>query len=181
MQPLNLTIRDAIEGDLAACLSLDHRYDSDHVWQVTRVQEASGYRLTVKPERLPRSVSLSHEVSEARVRLALETQCLLVAVEKEAQLVLAYAVLRYDEYHRIATVCDLVVERAVRRMGVGTRVFNALRHWAHAHHSSILTAEVQHKNYPAIQFVQRQGLTFSGINDRYFADHEIALFFSSHL
>ena len=44
-----------------------------------------------------------------------------------------------------------------------------------------LTLEMQPKNYPAIQFAYKLGFEFSGYNDQYYRDQEIAIFFSSYL
>jgi hypothetical protein len=37
---------------------------------------------------------------------------------------------------------------------------------------------MQTKNYPAISFCQKHGMTFCGFNDRHFANQDIALFFA---
>ena len=41
--------------------------------------------------------------------------------------------------------------------------------------------EMQPKNYPAIQFAYKLGFEFSGYNDQYYRDQEIAIFFSSFI
>lgn len=178
MAALNFIVRDALEADVEACLKLDHAYDTDYVWQVTFLPLSPGYQLTLRPERLPRGVNLTHAVSAERLQAAVKAHQLLLATERDTEQLLAYAVVRHDPYNAIVTVCDLVVDRAVRRCGLGSRFFAVLRRWAAAHQARFLACEVQHKNYPAIQFCLRQGLEFSGMNDKYFADHEIALFFT---
>ena len=55
------------------------------------------------------------------------------------------------------------------------------RHWARDRHLERLLAEVRTRNFPAIRFFQRAGLTFSGYSDHYFPQHEIAVFFGEVL
>lgn len=178
MATVNFIVRDGLSTDIPACLQLDHHYDTDYVWQVMPLPIASGHQITIRQERLPRGVSLQHPVSPQRLEIAVANAQLLLAVERDSEQVLAYAVLRHDRYHALVTVCDLVVERSIRRCGVGRRFFGVLRRWAKAHEAKFLACEVQHKNHPAIQFCLQQGLDFSGYNDKYFDDHEIALFFT---
>lgn len=178
MTALNFIVRDALEADIEKCRLLDHTYHTDYVWQVTFLPLTPGYQLTLRPERLPRGVTLTHTVSLERLKDAAASHQLLLATERDTEQLLAYAVVRHDPYNAIVTVCDLVVDHFARRRGLGSRFFAILRRWATAHDARFLACEVQHKNYPAVQFCLRQGLEFSGINDKYFADHEIALFFT---
>lgn len=178
MATFHFIVRDGLPADIPACLSLDHHYDTEYVWQVTMLPLAPGYQFTIRQERLPRGVTLSHTVNAKRLEIAAERHQLLLAVERDTEQVLAYAVLRHDPYNAVVTVCDLVVTAEARRQGVGSRFFGVIRRWAKAHDATFLACEVQHKNHPAIQFCLHQGLEFSGFNDKYFNDHEIALFFT---
>jgi hypothetical protein len=40
---------------------------------------------------------------------------------------------------------------------------------------------MQPKNYPAIHFAYKLGFEFSGYNDQYYRDQEIAIFFSTYI
>ncbi len=178
MTALNFIVRDGLEADIPNCLQLDHAYDTDCVWQVTFLPLPAGHQVTLRQERLPRGVTLTHPVSPYRLETAAANHQLLLATERESGALLAYAVVRHDPYNHIVTVCDLVVDRFARRCGLGSRFFAVIRRWAAAHHARFIACEVSHKNCPAIQFCLRQGLEFSGINDKYFSDYEVALFFT---
>jgi ribosomal protein S18 acetylase RimI-like enzyme len=178
MNALSFIVRDGLEADIADCLQIDHAYDTDYIWQVTFSHLPAGHQVTLRQERLPRGVTLTHPVSLRRLEIAAANHQLLLAVERESSQLLAYAVVRHDPYNGITTVCDLVVDRFARRRGLGSRFFTVLRRWAAAHEARFMACEVPHKNYPAIQFCLRQGLEFSGINDKYFSDYEVALFFT---
>jgi ribosomal protein S18 acetylase RimI-like enzyme len=78
-------------------------------------------------------------------------------------------------------VADLVVAPEHRRQGIAARLLQAGAEWARKAGLSRLMVEAQTKNYPAICFLERQGFAFCGYNDRYYANQDIALFFSSSL
>ena len=44
-----------------------------------------------------------------------------------------------------------------------------------------LVLEMQHKNHAAIQLAKKLGFDFCGYNDRYYANHDIGLFFAKSL
>jgi GNAT superfamily N-acetyltransferase len=83
--------------------------------------------------------------------------------------------------HGLAWVGDLVVDRPKRRRGIGTALLKAAAQWGCRYDLVRLTVEVQTKNYPAIQFCQACGLTFSGYNDHYWPSEDIAVFFAGRL
>jgi GNAT superfamily N-acetyltransferase len=181
MPVLNFVIRDGLDSDIEACAALDHAYQTDQVWQMNFTPEGSGYRTTFRQERLPREIDLHYVVPAERLRTAAASGSLLVAMNKEDEAVLGYCTLRYDALNNLAAVRDIVVTRPLQRRGVGTRLFSVARRWATEKKALFLLAEVQTKNVPGILFLQRQGLEYCGFNDRYFPDHDIAVFFGQAL
>jgi ribosomal protein S18 acetylase RimI-like enzyme len=181
MPVLNFVIRDGLDADIEACLALDHAYQTDQVWQMNFTPEGNGYRTVFRQERLPREVDLHYHVPEERLRTAAGSGGLLVAMNKEDETVLGYCALRHDTLNHLVAVRDIVVTRPLQRRGVGTRLFAVARRWASEKKARFLLAEVQTKNVPAILFLQRQGLEYCGFNDRYFPDHDIAVFFGQAL
>ncbi|GAB4508568.1 MAG: hypothetical protein OHK0046_01380 [Anaerolineae bacterium] len=175
-------IRDGLESDIPACLSLDHTYTTEYVWQMTLHPDTGQVNVLLKTERLPREMEGMHQPSEERLRLALpEQQCFLVAAGKDEPEILGYLTMRKDEVHHIALVQDVVVSRPYRGRRIATRLLRVARQWALEQELKILTIEIQTKNFPAIQFCQQAGLSFSGFNDHYFSNQDIALFFSQTL
>ena len=71
--------------------------------------------------------------------------------------------------------------RRLRRQGIGSALLLAAEEWGSTHDCRRLVLEMQPKNYPAIQMAQKLGFDFCGYNDRYFAKHDIALFFAKAL
>jgi GNAT superfamily N-acetyltransferase len=80
-----------------------------------------------------------------------------------------------------AWVTDLVVRRRLRRQGIGAALLMAAQDWGLQHYARNLVLEIQPKNFPAIQLAQKLGFDLCGYNDRYFANHDIALFFAKSL
>jgi GNAT superfamily N-acetyltransferase len=175
-------IRDGLDSDIDACLSLDHQYETEYVWQMSVFEEVGLWQMTFKTEHLPRTMEVAYPVDERRLRLALpEEHCFLVALNRDTQEVIGYLTMRGDPTHRIALVHDLVVSRPFRRNGIGSRLLNVARRWAKERRLTLLSIELQTKNFPGITFCQQMGFTFCGFNDRYFQNQDIAVFFSQSL
>jgi len=183
MNSFNFVIRDAVAADVDACLALDHSYESEHVWRMVIQTTGDDHHLSFQKERLPRAKEVVHESDEIRLRLALPREiCYLVAQAKdEPTTIPGYLTLRPDPVHKIALIQDIVVSRPFRRSGIGTRLLNVARRWATEHGAQQLMVEVSTNNYPAIQFLQTQGLRFCGFNDQYFRNQDIAIFFGQAL
>jgi GNAT superfamily N-acetyltransferase len=88
-----------------------------------------------------------------------------------------------DAYHWQGTgwISHLVVDRPYRRRGIGTAMLRASRLWARKRGLRRLMIALQTKNYPAICFCERNGMSFCGFNDRYYANRDIALFFTARI
>jgi GNAT superfamily N-acetyltransferase len=179
MATMRFVIRDGVENDVAACLRLDHSYETDAVWQMhIHQEEPNHWTMGFKGERLPRTLEISHLPDESRLRDALPPdQCFLVATQKPDEEILGYLTLFNDTAHGIGLIRDLVVSRPYRRHEIGTRLVNVARRWTKEHNLTRLMIQTQTKNYPAIQFCQATGFTFCGFNDRYFPNQDIAVFF----
>lgn len=182
MSSFNFLIRDAVTADVEACLALDHHYKTDYVWQMTLSSEADNWQVLFRKERLPRSNKILYPADESRLRLALTPEvCYLVAVGKDEPTMLGYLTMSLQMMHQIALIQDIVVSHQFRRCGVGLRLLTIARRWALEHSAQQLLVETQTKNYPAIEFLQSQGLSFCGFNDQYFRNHDIAVFFGQSL
>jgi ribosomal protein S18 acetylase RimI-like enzyme len=76
-------------------------------------------------------------------------------------------------------ITDLVVALRLRRQGIGSALMLAAQEWASTRpESRRLVVEIQPKNHPAVSLVQKLGFDFCGYNDHYFANHDLAIFFS---
>lgn len=177
-----LLIRDGIESDIAACLELDHHYNTEYVWKMSIHEDIGQWEIAFKKERLPRPMEAVVLSNQKRLQLALSPEeCFLVAIQRETSEILGYLTMRNDSIYRMALIQDLVVSRPLRRQHIGGRLIKVARQWAKERELMRLTIEVQTKNYPGIAFCRQLGFSFSGYNDQYFPNQDIAIFFSQSL
>jgi ribosomal protein S18 acetylase RimI-like enzyme len=97
---------------------------------------------------------------------------------KEESSIVGYLTMAAHDWHKTGWIADLVVAPEYRRRGIATRLLRVGAEWAYQAGLGRLMIETQTKNYPAIRFLERQRFSFCGYNDRYYANQDIALFFS---
>ena len=175
-----IQIRPAIASDIPALMAIDHNYSSDFVWQMEIQSEEAHVGVSFRQIRLPRSVRVEYP----RLPKQLEQDWtgragLLVALLGEVPV--GYISLMLNIAPVTAWATDLVVVRRVRRQGIGSALLLAAQEWGGTHDCRRMVLEMQPKNYPAIQIAQKLGFDFCGYNDRYYANHDIALFFAKGL
>lgn len=171
-------IQPAVAENIPFLVALDHTYISDYVWQM-EIQQAEEGQTAVyfREARLPRSVRVEYPRNP---RNLLEDwagrDALWVALLADEPI--GYLSLNLSLAALTAWVTDLVVKRRLRRQGIGSALVLAAQEWALQHDCRHLVLEMQPKNYPAIHLAQKLGFEFCGYNDRYYANHDIGLFFA---
>jgi len=182
-----IEIRPANSSDIPALIALDHHYTSDHVWQM-EVSYGHGEgptsesirTISFRQVRLPRSVRVEYPRSPRHLADEWTQRAgLLVAVLEERPV--GYISLMLNIAPLTAWATDLVVDRPVRRKGIGSGLLLAALEWAVHMESQHLILETQPKNYPTIQLALKLGFELCGFNDRYYAQHEIGIFFGKSL
>jgi ribosomal protein S18 acetylase RimI-like enzyme len=173
----HLTVRQAISSDIADLVKLDHDYSSDHVWQMGVSRGPDEIGVVFREVRLPRPMRVNYPRDPARLpdewtRLP----ALLVAEASEARF--GYLAMMLGPAASAGWVSDLVVGSLHRRQGVGTQLLTYAREWCRQRKLSSLFLEMQSKNFPAISLARKLGFAYAGYSDRYYADQDIALFFS---
>jgi ribosomal protein S18 acetylase RimI-like enzyme len=104
---------------------------------------------------------------------------LLVAlIEKNP---VGYISLEQNPKLKTTRVKDLAIAMYHRRQKIGSLLVMTAQDWAQRHDSQRLILELQPKNYAAIQMAKKLGFELCGYNDHYFANQDIALFFSKWL
>jgi ribosomal protein S18 acetylase RimI-like enzyme len=175
-----IEIRPAIASDIPALMAMDHTYSSDYVWQMEIQAEEKTIGINLREIRLPRSVRVEyprpvHTLPDDWTRRS----GLLVAIL--ASETVGYISLMLDIAPITTWVTDLAVTRRVRRQGIGSALVLAAQEWGEQHNTRRIVLEMQPKNHSAIQMAQKLGFSFCGYNDRYFANHDIGLFFAKSL
>lgn len=178
---LRFIVRQAADGDWEACVALDHSSSSDYVWQVEARDEPGHIAYHFRTVRLPRMMAIPYPRDVKARRLAWQQHDYRAVAAAPDGHLYGYLTLRLDPAYQMAWISDLVVDKRWRRRRIGTALLLETRQWVLAQAVRRLTIETQSKNFPAIAFCQRHGMTFCGFNDRYYLNRDIALFFSQNV
>jgi len=178
-----IEIRSLSPADLPGLLLIDHDYVSDHVWQMN-VQEETGaspadYQMHInfRQSQLPRSVHVAYPRSTTSLTDDWKKRDeVLVAIL--AGEVVGYISIMLNIAPMTAWATDLAIVRRHRRQGIGSGLVLAGQAWGHQKGSYRMVLEMQPKNYPAISLAKKLGYDLCGYNDRYYPNHDIALFFA---
>ncbi len=171
-----IQIRPASADDIPKIASIDHSYSSDYVWQMDILSEEAQVGVRFRQIRLPRSVRVSYPRPERGILEDWTRRSGILVALLESETV-AYISLNLYIAPATAWVTDLAVARRFRRQGIGTALVLAAQEWSRQHGTYRIILEAQPKNFPAISLAQKLGFDFCGYNDRYYANHDIALFF----
>lgn len=169
-------IRAATEDDLPICLALDAAFETDYVWQMDSRTQGKQTTIAFRTVRLPRPMKVAYP-RDARQLNAGWQSCDAMLVADDNRAVRGYVALARRAAQSAAWVQDLIIDKSARRAGMGSALLAGALRWARTEKLAWLMVEVQTKNYPAIQFCQKSGLTFCGFNDHFFANQDIAVFF----
>ena len=173
-----INIRPATIADLPAVIKIDHSYVTDYVWQMEVQQPEEGQiNIGFRQVRLPRSTRVEYPRSPNRLADDWNRRSGLLVAQLEAEVV-GYISLMDNIAPLTAWVTDLAVIRRLRRQGIGSALVLAAQEWARERGSLRLVLEMQPKNYPASCLVQKLGFALCGYNDRFYTNHDIALFFA---
>jgi GNAT superfamily N-acetyltransferase len=175
-----MRVRLAESADLEACGALDHSYTTDRVWQMETRGGNTSLAVTFRVARLPREMRVEYPLHGRSLLAAWHRRDDFLVAEQDGQ-VCGYVTLNAYSEHGIAWVSDLVVDRPIRRQGIGTALLQAAAEWGYENGLVRLVSELQTKNYPAMQFYQSRGMSFCGYNDHYWPSQDIALFFGRSL
>ena len=175
-----IEIRPAIETDIPTLVAIDHNYSTEFVWQMEIQAEDKQIGVNFREIRLPRSVRVEYpRRMNALTDDWMQRSGLLVStLESE---VVGYVSLALEIAPITAWVTDLAVVRRARRQGIGSALVLAAQEWAEQHAMRRIVLEMQPKNYPGLKMAKKLGFDFCGYNDRYYANHDIGLFFAKGL
>jgi GNAT superfamily N-acetyltransferase len=176
-----MQVRPAEPNDLVACSTLNHSYTTDHVWQMDERAENGSLTVTFREVRLPRETRVDYPLRGENMLIGWRRRDGFLVAEGDDGHVCGYVTLTSHAEHGIAWVGDLVVDRSLRRCGIGTVLLRAASQWGRDRNLARLIVEVQTKNYPAIRFCQSRGMAFCGYTDHYWPGQDIALFFGQSL
>lgn len=175
-----IEIRPAIASDIPHIMAMDHNFSSEYVWQMEYQEDERRTSVHFREVRLPRSVRVEYprQVNTLADEWTTRSGILIALMESET---VGYIGLMLEKAPVTTWATDLAVLPRHRRQGIGSALVLAAGEWALQHDTRRLVLEMQPKNYPAIKMAQKLGFEFCGYNDRYYANHDISLFFSRAL
>ncbi len=177
---LEVEIRPLALVDIAGIADMDHGYHTDYVWQMD-VQSADGQvNVQFRQVHLPRSMRVDYPRDARRLADDWKKRSATLVADKDDEAV-GYVSLMLGMAPNSAWVTDLAVARRFRRQGVGSRLLLAAQAWAQTQEVGQVVVEMQSKNYPGIRLAGKLGYEFCGYSDRYYANQDIALFFSKRI
>lgn len=175
-----IEIRPAGLSDIPALLEIDHSYQTPYVWQMDRQIEKGIINIHFRETRLPRPVRVEYpNPVDKLVGEFSQSVGLLAAVLEDVPV--GYLQMKENPSTSTAWVHNMAVVEELRHKGIGTAMLLAGQNWAVQHGLRRMVLEMQSKNYPAIQLAYKLGYEFSGYNDHYYENRDIALFFSCFL
>ncbi len=176
-----IEIRPAEAADIPKLVQIDHDYVSDYVWQMD-VNQTDDDQIFVnfRQVHLPRSIKVDYPrpLSGLTDDWSQRSGLLVASLQGE---VIGYISLMLNIAPLTTWVTDLAVLRRMRRQGVGSSLLIAAQEWGRQHRTSRLILEIQPKNHPAISMARKLGFGYCGYHDRYYPNHDIAIFFEKSL
>jgi ribosomal protein S18 acetylase RimI-like enzyme len=173
-----IEIRPADADDLPYLIKIEHTYQSLYVWQMDRLIEDGQIVINFRQLRLPRPVRVDYAGSHPLLNQENWSRYQAVLVATMAQEPVGYIGLSDQFAPKTLWVTDCVVREDQRCQGIGTALILAAQEWGAENGFRKVILEMQSKNHPAIQLARKLGYEFCGYNDHYFANQDIALFFS---
>jgi len=175
-----IEISPAVVGDLRVLTNMESNYQSEYVWQMDRTMEEGQTVIAFREVRLPRIVR-----GEPPRQLTLTEEepggssiLLTARIMNEP---VGYIRIAEKQLPGVGWITDLVVHPDIRRHGIGSALIWAGQDWANDRGLRRLICDIQSKNHAAIHLMLKMGYEFCGYHDYYYANKDIALFFTRFL
>ena len=175
-----IEIRPANEEEVPELVEIDHSYQSQYVWQMDRSQDEGQMAIHFREIRLPRPIKVEYPRPTSHLLTDwMDYSAMLVGVLQGSAV--GYICISEKLSPTTAWVTDLVVAPSARRKGIASALVLAAEDWSKKRNNRRMILEMQSKNTPAIRLALKIGFEFSGYNDHYYSNQDIALFFAQFL
>ena len=152
-------------------------YETNYVWQMQIKESERSMRIVFDRVRLPRlmEVDLPYDLKAVDYLFEKADYVYLICYQEQ---ILGYVCLSLNADSSVLSVDHFLIHHQVRQQGIGSLLMKTIKQIASHHHCRRLRFMAQTKNNPAIMFVQKQGFIYSGYDDQYYGNGDIALIFS---
>lgn len=176
----SVVVRPAVSEDIPIVTYMDHTSTTDYVWQMDLEDDETLTRVTFRRVRLPRSVDINPPRNTSKLSIDWRKRALVVVAERDHE-PRGYLAVSHSTLSDVGLIADFAVDRNARRQGIGTVLLASAMDWARRSGLHRLFLETQNRNDGAICFCRASGFAYSGYNDRYYSNDDIAMFFGRTL
>jgi GNAT superfamily N-acetyltransferase len=175
-----IEIRAVKQDDLTSMIELDHSYKTDHMLQMQMNNDEANIGVSFRKVRLPRLSTIQYPRNEEDLIKSWEhSSSIFVGIIRNE--FVAYIGMEEIPSSSVVRVRDIVVAPDYRRLGIASGLILAAEKWAAGRKFSMMIMEMQPKNNPAISLARKLGYSFSGFQNRYFPNQEMAIFFEKYI
>lgn len=175
-----IEIRPALTPDLSVLAEIDHSCATEYVWQMDRSFDVGQLAVSFREIRLPRSIRIEYPHSHDQIVESWKKASGILMASLAGEPV-GYVSISDQVSPRAAWVTDLAVSERYRRQGIASALLLSAQNWASQRRLRRFILEMQSKNNAAVRLALKLGFEFCGYNDQYYANQDIALFFSHPL
>lgn len=173
----NVRIRQAVSPDIERLTKLSHQILTSRVWQMSQSIDENGIHTSFIEISLPREMKLAYTRSPDALE-AIWKDFSLILVGCVDEVPVGYITLNAFFSPDVIWIKDLVVDDHWRRKGIATALYLSVSEWGKKRKYTRTNLEMSSKNYPGIKLAGKLGFEYSGFNDSYFKNNDIAIFFS---
>ena len=175
-----ITIRKAVSPDIELFTKFDHTVKTDHVWQMTQNINPEQISTSFIETKLPRDLKLSYPRPPEKLLKNWKNHSVILTACVEGKPIAYLSINTINSSEKI-WIKDLVVDEPYRRQGIASTLYHAANQWGKSRNFRSAMLEMASKNYPAICLAKKLGFEFTGFNDHYLENNDIAIFFSKYL
>jgi len=172
-----IQIRKGVRPDLEVLKNFDHVIKTSHVWQMQQSENNGEVITRFIQTQLPREMRVIYPHSPEMLETKWgEFSSILVGCIDQVPV----GYITIDSYFSpdLVWIKDLVVDQIWRRKGIASQLIEESVSWAKERNFNRMVLEMSSKNFPAISMAKKLKFEYSGFNDNYFTNRDIALFFT---
>ncbi|MBN2047729.1 MAG: GNAT family N-acetyltransferase [Anaerolineaceae bacterium] len=175
-----IEIHPLLHSEAQDLYGINHAYFTESVWQMDRRIDAGTTLVQFNQIQLPRRIVVDYPKTLDE-RMVENQQAEIILASYLNQKAVGYIALKTISERRQLQIVDFVVQQKVRQQGIGTALLAAAHEYARDQGCQRTMLETQSKNFPAICLARKFAYEFCGYHDHYYANHDIALFFTAYL
>jgi ribosomal protein S18 acetylase RimI-like enzyme len=173
-----MKIEPAELPDINLCYQMNKSYATEYVWQMQTREQEHSLEIRFDTVRLPRPMRVEYPRNPDELLEHWQADNCFLVIRDPEENVAGFVDAQPQPWLNELWIANLVVDHRYRRQGMAARLLKAAGRWAAAQNLKRITLEMQSKNYPAICFAKKNGFKYCGYNERYYANGDIALFFT---